>query len=111
MTKELNAKRKAIEINRLTRVLEKELSDRYGPMLGGTNLSTALGYKSQAAFRQAAVRNTVPVPVFAIPRRKGKFALSREVARWMAEQRQNARATTGEELVVHKLQEEMPMTR
>lgn len=96
MTKDLDAKRKATEINRLALVLERGLVDRYGLMLGGTNLSAALGYKSQAAFRQAAVRNTVPVPIFAIPRRKGKFALSHEVARWMAEQRQSAQMLPGD---------------
>ncbi len=39
------------------------------------------------AFRQAVCRNSVPVPLFSIANRRGKFALAKEVASWLAQQR------------------------
>lgn len=56
----------------------------YGPLLGGTALYRALGLPSAAAFRQAASRDALPVQVFSIPHRRGRFALTREVAMWLA---------------------------
>lgn len=80
------------ELTELSRALEAELLAAHGPMVGGNALSAALGFPTNSAFRQALVRNTVPVPVFSIKHRRGKFALAREVARWIAEQRQSAAA-------------------
>lgn len=80
------------ELTELSRALEAELLEVHGPMVGGNELSAALGFRTNSAFRQALVRNTVPVPVFSIKHRRGKFALTREVARWIAEQRQSAAA-------------------
>jgi len=71
----------------LTEQLEAELMKQYGPMLTGSALVAALGYPSGDAFRQACARGTVPISVFPIERRRGKYALSRDVARWLAEQR------------------------
>ncbi|AXQ98283.1 hypothetical protein [Pseudoalteromonas piscicida] len=50
-------------------------------------MTTTLGYGSGEAFRQAVSRKTVPIPVFSIDKRKGKFALTKDVARWLAKQR------------------------
>jgi hypothetical protein len=77
------------ELTELSRALEAELLAAHGPMVGGNELSAALGFRTNSAFRQALVRNMVPVPVFSIKHRRGKFALTREVARWIAEQRQS----------------------
>lgn len=74
-------------ISELARKLESDLFDRYGPVIGGKNLSEALGYRSVDAFRQAACRKTVPVPIFTIENRRGRFALVSEVAQWLAQQR------------------------
>lgn len=68
--------------------LEQELFNRHGPMMTGKELRVALGYPSNDAFRQALVRKTLPVPVFPIEKRRGKFALTKDVATWIAEQRQ-----------------------
>jgi len=57
---------------------------QYGPLLSGTALYRALGLPSAAAFRQAASREALPVQVFSIPHRRGRFALTREVALWLA---------------------------
>jgi len=74
----------------LAAVLERELSSQYGPMMSGESLRIALGYPSQEAFRQAFVRKKTPIPVFSIEHRRGKFALTKDVATWLASQRQRA---------------------
>lgn len=70
--------------------LERVLIDRYGPLLPSRVLWKVLGYSSAAAWRQSVCRETVPVPIFKIEGRSGYFALSRDVARWMAVQRMAA---------------------
>jgi hypothetical protein len=71
-------------------LLERELMRCYGPMVGNDELRQALGYPSKEAFRQAIVRKSVPVPIFDVVNRRGKFALVRDVAIWLVEQRQRA---------------------
>lgn len=70
--------------------LECALLDRYGPILNSQQLVTVLAYPTLMAFRQALARGTVPVPVFSIEKRRGKYALAKDVARWMAEKRDAA---------------------
>lgn len=67
--------------------LHDDLSRQYGSLLASADLVKVLGYRSSAAFRQAMVRGTVPVPLFTIPHRRGHFALALEVAAWMCRQR------------------------
>lgn len=74
-------------IDNLAAALENDLSNKHGPMLFGDALLKALGYGSGDAFRHAVSRNTVPVPIFTIKHRRGKFALSKDVAFWLASQR------------------------
>ncbi len=59
-------------------------------MMTGESLRIALGYPSKESFRQAFVRKTTPIPVFTIERRRGKFALTKDVAAWLASQRDRA---------------------
>lgn len=63
-------------------------------MIANEDLRIALGYPSMNAFRQALVRKTVPIPVFTLPKRKGKFALVKDVARWLAKQREEGITNT-----------------
>lgn len=70
--------------------LQAQMLDRYGPMIGGQDLRRVLGFPSAAAFRQAALRGTLPVPVFVLPNRKGRFALTIEVSAWLRECRDTA---------------------
>lgn len=70
--------------------LRQDLESRHGMMLGGQALWTSLGYPTADAFRQAFTRGVVPIPVFQLPRRRGKFALARDIAHWLAEQRISA---------------------
>lgn len=74
----------------LAKNIECDLFDRHGPMIADDALRTALGYRSMDAFRQALTRNTVPVPVFTVENRRGKFALVKDVAVWLAQQRDAA---------------------
>lgn len=71
----------------LQALLEHDLFEKHGPMMTGESLRIALGYPSGHAFRQAVVRKTTPIPLFSIEKRRGKFALTREVAAWLAAQR------------------------
>lgn len=72
-----------------------QLQDRYGPVIGGQDLRQALGFPSAAAFRQAALRGTLTVPVFSVPNRRGRFALTQEVAAWLYERRRTATSPGG----------------
>ena len=74
----------------LAAALERDLLEKHGPMIANDDLRIALGYPTMDAFRQALSRKTVPVPVFALEKRRGKFALVKDVAVWLAAQRGNA---------------------
>lgn len=81
---------KCLLIDELARSLESDLLGRYGPVMGGDELLRALGYTSKEAFRQSRIRNTVAVPLFNLEHRRGKHALVKDVARYLAEQRFSA---------------------
>ena len=76
-----------IEEKKLAADLEKDLLALYGPIVTGETLIKALGYVSKAAFRQSLVRKTVPVPVFELDNRRGKYALSKDIAVYLAKKR------------------------
>ncbi|OIQ75753.1 hypothetical protein GALL_425750 [mine drainage metagenome] len=59
------------------------LLSAYGPLVGGDTLIKLLGYRSGESFRQAQYRGTVPIDVFSIPNRKGKFAFTNDLVRWL----------------------------
>lgn len=70
--------------------LLSDLSGRYGEVIGGEMLSKALGFQSIAAMKQAVKRGTLRIPTFFIESRRGRFALTVDVADWLAECRANA---------------------
>lgn len=78
------------QANALAALLEHELMERYGPLISNDNLRVALGFVSMNAFRQALVRKTMPIPVFQLANRRGKFALVKDVAIWLSTQREVA---------------------
>ena len=80
------------ELDLLAQQLESELMENYGPLLTGDALRRSLGYSSMAALRQAVARGKAPVPIFQLKDRRGKFALAKDVAAWLAEQRNQATA-------------------
>lgn len=71
------------EIERAIACTAKELLARHGPLIGGLELAKVLNFKNMAAFRQALRRGTIPIRVFELPRRRGKFALTQDLAAWL----------------------------
>ena len=77
----------ATALHCLKTALRDELESRHGPLIGGPTLVSALGLASPAALRQARKRGHVAVAVFTLPKRRGVFALTRDVAEWLADVR------------------------
>lgn len=75
------------EFNRYVSDLEKNLIRDYGHLLTGEALQNLLGFKSTASFQQALHRGVIDVPIFPIEKRRGKFALTKDVAEWLAKKR------------------------
>lgn len=75
--------------------LRESLLRLHGPLLGGAPLVAALGHRSTASLRQARRRGQVAVPLFVVPNRRGWFALTQDVADWLAEMRREATAQEG----------------
>ena len=67
--------------------LANTMLKEFGPLMGGPSLWRALGYRTWTAFARAVRMGVVGVPVFEIPSRRGKFALTADVARWLLELR------------------------
>lgn len=67
--------------------LEQQLVERYGVVISNDDLRQVLGYPSMGAFRQAYKRRTIGIPVFPFPNRRGKYAMTKDIAEWLAEQR------------------------
>lgn len=63
--------------------LEKDLVQQLGQVVGGGALTRALGFRTQGAFRQAFARKRLPIPVFELEGRRGRFAHTLDIARWM----------------------------
>lgn len=74
-------------VEELANSLEQDLLQTFGPMIYGQVLYKSLGYTSADAFRQAISRQSVPVDTFPIEGRRGKFALTRDIAKWIAIQK------------------------
>lgn len=70
--------------------LEADLVRDYGHLLSGEKLYTLLGFKTLSSYKQAVWRDQIPVPIFSIEKRQGKFALTKDVAVWLAEIRFDA---------------------
>lgn len=60
-----------------------ELTTIYGPVVGGRDLSRVLGFRSQEAFRQAVKRGRMPIQTFVVDGRRGKFAMTADIAAWL----------------------------
>lgn len=68
--------------------LKESLLKEFGPLMGGEDLRRALGYRTAPAFARAVRMNAVGVQVFEIPGRRGKFAMTSDVAAWLTSLRQ-----------------------
>lgn len=74
----------------LAETLEAELVGRFGMMLGSEALREVLNYRTRSAYQQAIARDQVPVPLFPLRHRRGRFALAKDVAAYLARMRQGA---------------------
>ncbi len=63
--------------------LSCQLLREYGPMIGGRDLYSALGFKSYGAFRLAKERGEIPIEIFKIPKRRDWYALTTDLAQWL----------------------------
>lgn len=77
--------------------LDEQLLDRYGPTLGGKELYAALGFRSYGAFHRSKQLGELGINVFTLPGRRGWFALTTEVAAWLAEQAKSGTAVGKED--------------
>ncbi len=59
------------------------IGEGFTPLIGGKELFLGLGYQTGAAFRQALRRGQLPIEVFSIPNRRGKFALRADFNNWL----------------------------
>jgi len=75
------------ELEELANKIEASLLGKYGPVLTGDVLRLTLGYSTMGALRQAASVGNLPVPTFTPKNRRGRFALSMDVAKWLASER------------------------
>ncbi len=67
--------------------LRESLLHLHWPLMGGPDLMTALGHRSPASLRQARRRGQIGIVLFTVPNRRGLFALTQDVADWLAQMR------------------------
>lgn len=68
--------------------LEAHLIRLYGgPVIGGRDLTAALGFRSNIAFQRAVNRGVIPLPFFRMEGRRGVFLLVTDLARYLLERR------------------------
>lgn len=66
--------------------LAGQMLEKYGPLLRGVELYTALGFRTYAAFHRARENGRIGVRTFEVQGRRGVFALTNEVAAWLLKQ-------------------------
>lgn len=59
---------------------------QYGLVIPARDLVRPLGYRTSAAFRQAARRQTLGLNTFFIHGRRGRYARAADVAAWLTKQ-------------------------
>ena len=63
--------------------MAEEMIARYGETMRGSDLFRALGFRTYSGFYKANKNNKLPVRVFALPGRRGYFALTVAVAQFL----------------------------
>lgn len=79
-----------LDKNTIKQQLINDLTERHGELVGGKQLSKVLGFPSLSAMKRAIERETLSIPTFFVEGRKGKFALTTDIADWLAECRVNS---------------------
>lgn len=70
---------------------EMRLIRALGATVGGESLTKALGFRSQGAFRKAVQRGRLSIRIFSIEGRRGRFAVTADVAAWLWCQRSGSK--------------------
>jgi hypothetical protein len=90
-------KKLSSDLDTLAFELERELMHRYGsPLLTGEKLAKAMGYRSIHSLRKHMSQPAFPVELFIITGRRGRFALVKDIALWLAKQRTENQCQTEE---------------
>jgi len=63
-----------------------DIEREYGLVIPTRDLVRLLGYRTSAAFRQAARRRTLGLNTFFIRGRRGRYARAADVAAWLTKQ-------------------------
>ncbi len=66
----------------------EQMLKQYGPLMGGSELWSALGFKTHAAFGRARRNGLLGLRVFELPGRRGQFALTTDVVQWLWQSRE-----------------------
>ena len=56
----------------------------HGELMSGDDLRRALGFRSERSFLRAFRAQELPVATFCLPKRRGQFARTRDVAIWLS---------------------------
>lgn len=62
------------------------LVERHGHMIGMRHLHKAMGFPSYDALKQCLLRRQLDLNLFYVEGRKGRFAMTADVADWLAAQ-------------------------
>ena len=62
----------------------ERLTQTHGELIGGRALARCLGYRTDRAFQLAARSGTLPMATFELSGRRGRYAKTESVARWLA---------------------------
>ncbi|MFT5296948.1 MAG: hypothetical protein ACI9YH_002975 [Colwellia sp.] len=79
-----NDKLESKRIQKLANEINQDMLKTYGPVLYGKDLYLCLGYKSISGFYRALKSDQLEVEVFDIENKRGKHALTKDVALWLA---------------------------
>ena len=85
--------------NEERRVFEEVAGDllaAHGPVLKSEVLWRALGFGSRSAFNRGIASCNIKIPLFPMPTGRGRYALTRDVARYLTKLRMAAAATSEE---------------
>jgi hypothetical protein len=77
--------------NQYKKYLIDDLTSRYGQIISARDLHLILGFKSYDAFKQAILRGNLTLQLFEIEGRRGRHAMSTDVAAWLVERWRDAR--------------------
>ena len=74
--------------------LSIELTDKYGEIVSLEDMAKILGYKTASAVKYAIKKEQLTIQTFFIKGRKGRFAMTRNIASWLIECSENNSQST-----------------